>query len=681
MENMVVPRFVAVDFETYYDSKIGYSLRNMSPHAYVNDPRFDAYMVAIVDENGDEYVGPPEGYDWNSLAGATLVMHNAAFDGMVINRLIELGKIPEFQRELFDTADMVAFMCLPRSLKSACKYLLGMDISKAQRTAMDGKKYQDIPEEQRKALLEYAADDSRLALQLCKTYKDRWPEWEQIVSKVNREGCWRGIHVNRKAVEDGLVILRTKSEEAAKALPWSETCKTGSRAAFLLHVKSIGLPVPKTVNKTDPEMIAWIEKYKDAHPFIKARMDYASLQPHIARLEAMLTRADQEDVLRFESLYYAAHTGRCSGKGREDAEGGGRVNVYNIPKGDKHGLTHGVDMRGLMVPRPGRVFMIYDFAQIEARVVQWISGNTPFLRLVEKENIYQATAKMLGWYPTSGTNLKGEDSKGYALAKESCLGSGFGMGAAKFLLTCRRKGVVLPVVPKDQWVLDRRAKFILRNLARLDWNKPEDEAAISAFFGADAIVRQWRTANKPVPELWGKLEQALKDAAEKHVPCHEFVLPSGRVKPYWNPHLSVRTKLVYDPDTGEPETKVENRLCASLIRGDLPDILHGGVITENIVQATARDIMFFGMLAVRREAPMWSYVMNCYDELIWEIDKCDVEAASRVIPQCLCLDSSLSWTKGLPLGVEGGMSLKYEKGNKGWREWPGEGGWEKRLGR
>ena len=79
----------AIDFETYYDKD--YSLTNMSPWDYVHDRRFDAYLVSVHGENLD-YVGPPGEFDWKKLAGADIVAHNIAFDGLVLRRLIELGK-------------------------------------------------------------------------------------------------------------------------------------------------------------------------------------------------------------------------------------------------------------------------------------------------------------------------------------------------------------------------------------------------------------------------------------------------------------------------------------------------------------------------------------------------------------------------------------------------------------
>jgi len=388
----------------------------------------------------------------------------------------------------------------------------------------------------------------------------------------------------------------------------------------------------------------------------------------------MIARADSEDVLRYESKYFGSHTGRCSGSARNegDENTSGKANLYNIPKGDKHGRTHGVDLRGLHIPRPGHCYMIYDYGQIEARVVHWIAGDTEFLSKAAKENIYQVTAKTLGWYPQDSHSLKDDDAKLYLLSKGTELGSGFGMGGAKFSATCERNGVELPAVPKDKWVLDRRMKFMLRNIARLDWGNPENEAKISAVMSGDAVIQAWRRSNPKIPLLWRSLEDALRGAAERNAPVHYFTLPSGRRKPYWKPHLSLRPKIVYDAETGQPEQKVESKLSAYLVLGDkIPEVLHGGPLTENLVQATARDIMFHGALGVQKEAPQWFYMFNIYDELVFEVPLCDVEAAQKVIPELLVSGPMLAWARGLPLEVEGGPADKYTKHDPRWRKHSG----------
>lgn len=665
---------VAVDFETFYDSRSEYSLRVMTPYNYVRDARFDPYMVSIVGETGEEFVGDPLGFDWRELNGATLLMHNAGFDGMVLNRLIELGKVPEFERDLVDTADMCSFMCTPRSLAKACKVLLGLDVSKVVRTGMDGRHFSQLDPADKEALYEYALDDSRLCLSLYQRFSDQWPQWERDVSKLNREATWRGIALDIEAAKAGLLHLTAKQEAAAQKLPWTEAgIGAGSRPQFLTYIKDLGLPVPKSLAKNDPAFRAWVEKYKDQCPLLQARIDVASLGTHVSRLKAMISRADSDGILRYASLYFGSHTGRCSGSARRSDEAGkGRANLYNMPKGDEDGKIHGVDIRGLHIPRPGHTYLIYDYGQIEPRVLQWFAGNSEFLARISKENVYQAAAKTLGWYPASGTDLKGDDVKMYALSKACTLGLGFGMGATKFVQSCETQDLHLVPCPKAEWVVDRRTMFTMRNVARLDWKDPEQEAAVSAFMASDKIVTQWRAANPLVVAFWRKLEDALRDAAERRTPVHYFTLPSGRRKPYWQPQIRQSPKIVLDPETGQPEQKIESRLSAFLVLGDIiPKTLHGGPLTENLVQATARDIMFHGALGVVEEAPQWHYMFNIYDELVFEVPTCDAESAQQVIPELLTSGPMLSWARGLPLEVEGGPADRYTKHDDRWRKHSG----------
>jgi hypothetical protein len=595
---------------------------------------------------------------------------------------MEQRLIPSFPlQDLFDTADMVAFLGYPRALKVAVKHLLGIEISKQVRKNMDGKRWMDLTDAEQTGLLDYARDDSQLSLQLAQKHRHQWPDWEQDISRLNREVCWRGIHIDRAAVSNGLTILRAKRDEAAKAMPWSDTTASGNRAAFLAHVAKLGLPVPRSLNKNDPEMQAWIKRYAPEHPFIQARMVYASINGHIGRLEGMLERSDPVDgVMRYESKYYGAHTGRCSGKGREGEEGGRKVNLYNVPKGDKQGLVHGVNIRGLCTARPGRKYLIFDYCQIEPRVLQWIAGNRAFLAAIEDENIYQVAAKRMGWCLPTETDLKAHDPSTYLRSKASTLGLGFRMGATKFVGRCEQDGIKLAPVPREQWNLDRRAKFMLRNVARLDWTNPALEAAVGTFLASDSVVQQWRGANAEVVRLWENLEQALSDAAQRGVPFHAFRLPSGRMKVYWKPHVVLKANVILDAETGEASTTVDRKLSASLEFGDIPEHIHGGVLAENLVQSIARDIMFFGALAVVKECPRWDYGLNCYDELMFEVDQQDAVRANEVIPYLLCNAPALkAWTAGLPISVEGGIADRYTKWEKDWRVWPGTTGFSPQI--
>lgn len=663
---------VAFDFESFYDSKSHFSLRNMTPYDYVHDPRFDAYLVALTSEDGQRFVGSPEAFDWSSCAGAHLIAHNAAFDGMVLNRLVELGKVPMFEHTLDCTADMVAFFCIPRSLKDACKHILGRVLSKKVRTAMDGRTFSDLNPAEVVEMLEYGGSDADNCLDLWKAKSQEWPEIERKISRIGREAGWRGVRVDRLGLQKGIAILGSVQQGALAKLPWvnpadpKKSEKAGSTAAFASHCMRIGVPVPKCMNKQDPAYQAWIARYAPEHEFVQARLDVASIPSHMKRLEAMLQLADHEDVIRFSSMYFGSHTGRYSGGSDAETSGGGKVNIYNQPKGDQEtGLTHGVDMRGLIIPRPGYVFAVYDFSQIESRAVQWMSGNTKFLDLIrEIGNIYEADAVQSGLWDVSRGKLKKVDSRLYASSKERVLGLGFSMSCVKFLLTCKKKKVDIGSIPKAEWNLDRRMKFIIRNQTTLHWDRPGDEAELSRLMMADRLVMDWRNANPKISDkhsgLWAFMQNQLETAAMNKEPTHTFTLPSGRRKTYYNPHFKIESRPKTDPDTGAVTSEPRKVLMAESTKG-YAESFHGGKITENVIQATARDILFWGVVDVLTAKPHWHFPFNVYDEGVFEVPIAEAEVAEKLIPDCLCRGSASAWTQGLPLEVEGGIRTKYEK--------------------
>ena len=80
----------------------------------------------------------------------------------------------------------------------------------------------------------------------------------------------------------------------------------------------------------------------------------------------------------------------------------------------------------------------------------------------------------------------------------------------------------------------------------------------------------------------------------------------------------------------------------------------GGFITENAVQAIARDIFAAGLLAV--EAAGLKIVMHSHDEVVVEVSL-DVsrEEVARLMTQCP------DWIKGLPLAAEADNYFTYAK--------------------
>ncbi len=135
--HLVPSRVTAVDFETYYAKD--YSVKELGTHRYVNDPRFDAYLVAIFGEH-IRWVGHPKDAPWGEIDGETWVSHNAQFDMAVFNRLQELGTIHTDSGPCHwhDTAALASYLQAPRNLAGASKELIGMELNKAVRAQMEG---------------------------------------------------------------------------------------------------------------------------------------------------------------------------------------------------------------------------------------------------------------------------------------------------------------------------------------------------------------------------------------------------------------------------------------------------------------------------------------------------------------------------------------------------------------
>lgn len=131
----VAPQPVAIDFETYYTSE--YSLKKMGVDQYVNDPRFEATLVALAAPD-EQWVGNPKDAPWEKFHNRVFLAHNVGFDKTVFERLQADGIIPESVSPVMwsCTAAMSAFLQAPRDLSGAGKALLKREIDKSVREAM-----------------------------------------------------------------------------------------------------------------------------------------------------------------------------------------------------------------------------------------------------------------------------------------------------------------------------------------------------------------------------------------------------------------------------------------------------------------------------------------------------------------------------------------------------------------
>lgn len=671
---------VAIDYETYYDLKT-YSLSDMSPQQYCADERFDAYLVAICgvdigaepiegDAQGRQlYVGRPEKFaHWDGLEGRILLAHNAGFDSVVTDELVRRGVLPAFLKdaEWKCTADLSAYLMAPRNLKGAMKVLFGREISKEVRSSMDGRHDWELSPAEYRALVEYGGSDAVECHDIWTKYSAEWPAVERAISDQKRIATKRGVHVDREYAEASLKELRRYLADVVCDIPWYPEKAVGSLPALRQAVVNLHIEPPKSFKKDDPGFLDWQKEHSDI-PFIKARQKAVAISMHSARVEGILNSLDESGDSHPQFLYYGAHTGRDSGK---SSVGGGNVNMLNMPRkpvlsGDEHVFGgKGVDVRGMYVARPGHKFVTYDYSQIEARFSLWLVNDTHMMEAMRREgNLYQANAVAMGWC-RSGDKIKKTNPDVYRLAKCCVLGLGYGMGAAKFVDSCKSQGLELPPVPVEEWPeMDRRLQFIIRNVARIkgDPYSERNRVRVGQLLKSIRTVDDWRGANHLVVEKWKEYEAVFKQRIAAGKDTVAFRLPSGRVKRYYDPHLCKEETVEVD-ENGVEHPSYRIAIKATTVRGGPASFFTGGKVLEGIVQATCRDIMAYSAVEIERRHPSWRYVFSVYDEIVFEVPDAETEEATAEVPRIMCHgDYIRDWTEGLPLEVEGDVAERYHK--------------------
>ena len=716
---------VAIDYETFYDTKAGYSLTKMPVLQYCTDDRFDPYLVAIcgwgITDDGifepgmtlsggcyevgwepgkvvtrrrsdksiyrkladgrQLYIGRPENFDgWENLRGRMLLAHNAGFDSVVTDVLAKKGVLPAFllESEWNCTADMSVYLAAPRNLKGAMEVLEGKVISKDVRAGMDGRTVYMLNEEDLTALYEYGGSDAVECHDLWLRHAKEWPLLERAISQQKRNAIKRGVRINVEYAKRAQKELSGALLRAEAQIPWFPEASAQSPIALKKQLLADGYTLPKSFAKKSAEFMKWTEK-NGTISYVKARQDHASINMHAKRVDNIINTLDEDGRLHPPFKYFGAHTGRDTGNAKEDEttkESSPAVNMLNmakkpILKGNPEVFNgEGVDIRGMFIPDPGYVFAIYDYSQIEARAVLWEADDTDFFEVMraEKDNLYQAVAVRLGMFDSKGgtISLKKTDPDKYQLNKQIGLGKGYGMGPATFVTKCKEGGYEMPSAPVEEWPNireSRRLMFMIRNQLGLkgDPYAEENRYAVGQLVYSERIHQLWRAANPKVVEMWKELSDVFMERARSGAKTVAYRLPSGRIKRYFEPKIQQVAKIVVNED-GEREERVETALSGRFTRAGERRFMNGGKICENLTQAMCRDIMAYAAVEIELVHPTWKYMFSVYDEIITMVPKEDAELAKVEIPRIMTQGELIrEWTKGLPLEVEGDICDRYQK--------------------
>ena len=276
-------------------------------------------------------------------------------------------------------------------------------------------------------------------------------------------------------------------------------------------------------------------------------------------------------------------------------------------------------LRTMLIPKPGHIFIVCDFSAIEARVLAWLAGEQWRLDAFKRgDDIYCASASQMFGVPVEKHGVNGELRQKGKVAELAC---GYG-GATGALIS----------------------------MGALERGLKETELP--------GIIESWRVSNPHIVQLWWDVERAAIDTAKDHknrtvgrvgfqysANTLWFVLPSGRrlayIKPRLEPNRFGKLALTYEGvGTNNKWTRMET---------------YGGRETENLCQATARDLLAEAMW--RMEKAGLSIVGHVHDEVILEVP----EGAVTVEDVSSIMNQNPPWAEDLLLSSNGYWGRYYFK--------------------
>lgn len=602
---------VGIDFESFYNKKISkkhpvkINVQELGNYRY--SMATDIHTVGIYDGE-QEYVGPPEEFDWKSLAGRNLVSHNAVFDRTLYETLVYKKIISKIPRMGWwnCTANLSVYLRAGRALDNACKFLIGEEVSKDIRALMDGKTVEEMKATEAtvrrfnnfyEEMLDYCLSDTKLTWRLWAECSDEWPELEKRISLITIKGCIRGLPTNKKYIERGIETLIRKRFAAIDRLPWMndpeiENPTPQSKICLAKACRDHDIDAPASIAEDDPGYKTWKLKYADKFEWVNDMKTIGTINTVVKKFETFRDRVKPRSIYCPYGLKYGGtHTLRWSG------DDGMNVQALN-----KEGVC-GYNVRHIIQAPKGKKLIIADKTQIEARITPYLAGDWTTVELM---------AQGISPYVVHGINTMGLPSdfkekqpKMYDLAKARVLSLGFQCGWERFQAQALDYGLILT---------KREAK---------------------------KTVKDFRTTNPLIVDLWDQLNEGLWKSYRNRDKAYEIELPSGRLLQYFN---LKKVKGKWGPQI---QANVSRDAYKALY-------LYGGLLTENLVQATARDV--FAEDLVRLEDYGLDILFTAHDEVCLCVDNSvtakEVEEIMSVCPE---------WLPGCPVGAEAVESDHYLK--------------------
>ena len=451
--------------------------------------------------------------------------------------------------------------------------------------------------------------------------------WEEY--HIDQEINDRGVRLDMELVQQAIAMDTRSREELTAAMKDMTALENPNSVQQMKQwLSDNGIETDSLDKKAVTELLKEAPDNLADVLTLRQQLAKSSVRKYQAMEKTVCSDGRARGMFQF---YGANRTGRFSGR---------NIQLQNLPQNHlpdlsearclvRNGDFDGVELlyedvpdtlsqliRTAFIPRENALFYVADFSAIEARVIAWFAGESWRQQVFEKGgDIYCASASQMFKVPVEKHGINGHLRQKGKIA-ELALGYGGSVGA-------------------------------LKAMGALDMGLSEDELP--------ALVDAWRQANPRIVEFWWAVDRAVMEAVKyKHTTtdygltfsCKSgmlfITLPSGRKLAYVKPKIGTNkfggSCITYE---GVGGTKKWERLDS-----------YGPKFVENIVQATARNILCYAMKTLR----YCSIVMHIHDELV-------IEADPKVSLDAICeqMGRTPPWAKGLLLRADGYTTPFYKK--------------------
>ena len=652
---------ITIDIETRSDKDIS----KCGVYAYTDTPYFDILLFAYsIDEQPVQVVDMANGEEipesiLAALADENVVKRafNVNFERVCLSKYLRKNYPQYFQSYSIDE-DTVGDFLNPESWHCSMIHArtLGLPSSLAEVGKVLGIEQQKMTEG--KALVKffcvpYDTVDGVPQFHNPKDYPDKWEIFKaynkrdvgaelEIDRRLSRfpvpDFLWKEFYLDQEINDRGILVDMQLADKAI-------SLDAEAKEELTVEMKRLtGVENPNSVY----QLLDWLETqgYKSdslgkaqVQELIKTtkepvksvlQMRLQLSKSSVKKYTAMKNTACSDNRARgMFSFYGASRTGRWAGR---------NVQLQNLPQNYlpdlsearelvKYGSFEDIQMlyddvpdtlsqliRTAFIPRQGMKFIVADFSAIEARVIAWLAGEEWRMKaFANGEDIYCASASKMFGVPVV---KHGENGQLRQKGKISELACGFGgsVGAMKAM--------------GGSGMSDAELK---------------------------QIVTDWRTASPHIVQLWWDVEnaaiKAVRDKTETETHGIHFSYESGFL---FIRLLSGRRLAYVKPRIGENRFGGDSITYEGIGTGKKWERLetYSGKLVENIVQATARDLLFYSMQTLSQ----YFIVGHIHDEMIIECPK-----DTKLDEICQQMAITPDWAKGLLLRADGYECSFYKK--------------------